>query len=164
MPEISINRKNEESVPASDERFPQLSIYGKIDLIEILDKENVRVTDFKTGSAKKKSEIEKLDEEGRLSNLMRQLAMYSYLLSQNPKWKKDVRESRLEFVESKDSKENFYNTVVQPEQIRLLVQDIADYDELVKSGKWLERPCNFKSYGKANAVCEYCRKAEIYRN
>jgi hypothetical protein len=30
-------------------------------LIEKLDKESVRVTDFKTGSAKKKSEIEKLE-------------------------------------------------------------------------------------------------------
>ncbi len=174
LPEISTNRKNEEPVPVSDERFPHLSIYGKIDLIEILDKEAVRVTDFKTGSAKKKSEIEgrvSVDgtrhdsaesDRGRLSNLMRQLAMYSYLLSNNAKWKKDVRESRLEFVESKDAN-NFYNTVIQPEHISLLVQDIADYDTLLKSGQWLSRPCNFKSYGKADAVCEYCKRGGIYK-
>ncbi len=163
LPEIKKDRENEQSVSVVDERFPHLNIYGKIDLIEKLDSENVRVTDFKTGSPRKKSDIEKKDEEGRLSGYLRQLAMYSYLLTQNKKWKVDVRESQLEFVESKKEGEMFYKTVIGQEEIDLIVRDIADYDELLKTGEWAGRPCNFNSYGKADAVCEYCHMAEIYK-
>jgi hypothetical protein len=69
----------------------------------------------------------------------------------------------LEFLEAKNDKENFYNTTIDKEQIDLLIKDIKDYDNLVKTGEWIDRPCNFKSYGKANAECEYCKMAEIYK-
>lgn len=160
---ISKSRKNEQSVSVSDDRFPHLNIYGKIDLIENLNQENVRVTDFKTGSVRKKSEIEKKDEEGRMSGYLRQLAMYSYLIKQSPKWKVDVSESRLEFVEAKNEAEIFYNTVISDEQIDLIVKDITDYDKMVKEGTWVKRPCNYNSYGK-NTECGYCKMAEIYKN
>jgi len=177
--EINKNIENEQSVSVSDNRFPNLNIYGKIDLIEHLparnafsivdtggDKENekgnVRVTDFKTGNPRKKSDIEKIDDEGRMSGYMRQLAMYSYLLITNKKWNVNVTESRLEFVEAKKEIESFYNTVITSEQIDMIVRDIQDYNELLKTGQWTERPCNFNSYGKPNAVCEYCKMAEIY--
>jgi DNA helicase-2/ATP-dependent DNA helicase PcrA len=163
LDKISKKRENEQPVPATDERFPHLNIYGKIDLIENLDKDNLRVTDFKTGSVKKKSEIEKLDEDGRLSNLMRQLTMYSYLLQKNPKWKKDVRESRLEFVEAKTDKESIYDTVIQLEQIEMLVKDIEDYDRALSTGEWVERKCNFKPYGNKDQKCEYCELSKIYQ-
>jgi len=123
----------------------------------------VRVTDFKTGSVKKKSEIEKLDEEGRLSNLMRQLAMYSYLLEDNPKWRGiDVRESRLEFLEAKNEDESIYDKIITKKEIDLLIDDIEDYDKLMKSGQWTERVCHYNSYGK-NTECEYCKMSEIYK-
>ena len=109
-----------------------------------------------------KSDIEKLDEEGRLSGYLRQLAMYSYLIKQSPKWKTDVRESRLEFVEAKNPAETFYDTVISDEEIEAIVKDITDYDRLVKEGEWLTRPCNYNSYGK-NTECEYCQMAKIYR-
>lgn len=157
---ITKNRENEQSVSVKDEKFAHLNIYGKIDLIEKLDKDNLRVTDFKTGSVKKKSEIEKLNEEGRMSNLMRQLAMYSYLLEESPKWKKDVRESRLEFVEAKNEKESIYDTVIQKEQIKLLVKDIEEYDNLLKTGQWIDRECNFKSYRGKDIECQYCKIAK----
>ena len=160
--EIGKNRKNEQSISVNDDKFPHLNIYGKIDLIENLDKENVRVTDFKTGSVRKKRDIEKIDEEGRMSDYMRQLAMYSYLIRQSPKWNENVAESRLEFMEAKNEAEIFYNTVISNEQIDLLIKDIIDYDKLVKNGEWINRPCNYNSYGK-NTKCEYCKMAEIYR-
>ena len=53
--------------------------------------------------------------------------------------------------------------MITPDQTKLLLADIADYDELVKSGEWLNRPCNFNSYGKAT-VCEYCKMAEVYKS
>ncbi|MDE2399629.1 MAG: ATP-dependent helicase [Patescibacteria group bacterium] len=162
LPEISKNRENEQSVSVIDDNFPHLNIYGKIDLIEHLDVQHIRVTDFKTGGVRKKSEIEKIDEEGRLSNYMRQLAMYSYLIKQSPKWKVEVSESRLEFVEAKNKAEIFYNTIIKNEQINLVVKDIKDYDQLVKTGEWIDRPCNYNSYGK-NTECEYCKLAGIYK-
>ena len=120
----------------------------------------LRVTDFKTGSVRKKGEIEKLDEEGRPSGQLRQLAMYSYLLENSSKSK--VHESRLEFLEAKNLKEAFYNREITIKEIDLLVKDIEDYDHLVKTGEWIHRPCNYNSYGK-NTVCEYCKLAGIYK-
>ncbi|MBY0376760.1 PD-(D/E)XK nuclease family protein, partial [Patescibacteria group bacterium] len=162
LPEIKLGRKTEEPLSVSDKRFPHLKIFGKIDLIENLGPKEVRVTDFKTGSVRKKSDIEKLDEEGRMSGNLRQLAMYSYLLRENPKWHTDARESRLEFVESRDPKKSFYDRVILSSDIELLVKDIVDYDVLVKTGEWVDRPCNYNSYGK-NTECEYCKLSEVYR-
>jgi DNA helicase-2/ATP-dependent DNA helicase PcrA len=163
LPKINANIENEKSISIKAKEFPHLNIYGKIDLIEELDSNNVRVTDFKTGNPRKKTDIEKMDEEGRMSDYMRQLAMYSYLLSESRKQKVNVQESVLEFLEAKNDKENFYNTTIDKEQIDLLIKDIKDYDSLVKTGEWINRPCNFKSYGKVNAECEYCKMAEIYK-
>ncbi len=158
--EINKERESEKSVSAKDDKFPHLNIYGKIDLVENLSKNELRVTDFKTGSVKKKSDIEKLDEEGRMSAYLRQLAMYSYLLERASKSK--VRESRLEFLEAKNDTESIYDRVVTAKEIELLIKDIKDYDALVKSGEWTQRPCNYNSYGK-NTECEYCKRAEIYK-
>jgi DNA helicase-2/ATP-dependent DNA helicase PcrA len=163
LPFISKSRENEQSVSVSDDRFPHLNIYGKIDLIENLNEKNVRVTDFKTGGVRKKGDIEKIDEEGRMSGYMRQLAMYSYLLTKNKKWNVAVSESRLEFLEAKDKKEIFYDTVITKEQIGMIVQDIVDYDKFIKTGEWISRPCHYNSYGK-NAECEYCKMSKIYKN
>lgn len=160
--DIAKKRENEKSVSVKDERFPHLSIYGKIDLIEKLDEDTIRVTDFKTGNGRKKSEIEKIDEEGRMGGYMRQLAMYSYLIKQSPSWKVDVQESRLEFVEAKNSDEAFYNTTITDEQIDLLIKDIKDYERLIQSGEWIDRPCQYNSYGK-NSECPYCIMGEIYK-
>ncbi|TSC77695.1 MAG: DNA helicase II / ATP-dependent DNA helicase PcrA [Parcubacteria group bacterium Gr01-1014_24] len=173
LPEIELNRENEKSVSVKDDRFPHLNIYGKIDLIEHLDAKNVRVTDFKTGSVRKKGDIEKLNEDpafaksfgearDRMSAYLRQLAMYSYLIKESSKNKLDARESRLEFLEAKDKKEIFYDRVITPEEIELLIKDISDYDNLVKKGEWTVRPCHYNSYGK-DTPCEYCKMAEIYK-
>jgi DNA helicase-2/ATP-dependent DNA helicase PcrA len=162
LDEISKNRENEQSVSVSDDRFSNLNIYGKIDLIENLADKNVRVTDFKTGGVRKKSEIEKMDEEGRMSSYLRQLAMYSYLIEQSPKWRVQVEGSRLEFLEAKDVKEIFYDRIITAKEIDLLIKDIRDYDEFIKKGEWVSRPCNYNSYGK-NTACEYCKMAEIYK-
>jgi DNA helicase-2/ATP-dependent DNA helicase PcrA len=161
LPQIAKMRENEYPLSVTDKKFPHLKIYGRIDLIEKLSNSALRVTDFKTGGVRKKSEIEKIDDEGRMGSGLRQLAMYSYLIKESSKWQADVTESRLEFVESKDPKAMFYDTVINDEQIDLIVKDIKDYDKLVKTGEWINRPCNYNSYGK-NTECEYCKMAEVY--
>lgn len=152
-----------------DKKFPHLLIYGRIDLTERFPSGNVIITDFKTGSGKSKNVIEKLDKESRLSSHLRQLAMYSYLLAGAERGQ-EVSESRLLYLEMpKNDKNALYSTHISGEQIDLLVKDIKDYDQLLKSGEWTTRPCNYNSYGHArgragkNTECEYCQLAEIYK-
>jgi len=163
LPQIEKNRKMEEAIFIRDEAFPHLNFFGKIDLIESLPEGRVRVTDFKTGSAKKKSEIEKIDDDGRLSNMLRQLAMYSYLVRksiQSPAT--TVHDTRLEFLEAKNPKDSIYDHLISEEEINLLLQDIKDYDEAIKSGAWMERACNYNAYG-SNTECPYCKLSEVYK-
>jgi len=153
--------KSERSVSFVDKKnFPHLQMYGKIDLTEYLSSGDIWVTDFKTGSSKTSGMIEKIDEEGRMSDLMRQLAMYSYLLSGESKELK-VSNSKLLFLESdKGDKNALYQTKITEEQIDLLKRDIKEYDESLSSGLWLDRECEYKSYGSGKTECEYCKMWE----
>ena len=153
---------SERSLQFRDLAFPKLLMYGKLDLTERLSNGDVVVTDFKTGGTKTKGVIEKIDEEGRLSSLMRQLAMYSYLVAGAEKGR-DVKISKLLFLEASAGDKNaLYSTRIEDKQIDLLLKDITDYNNLLKSGDWVNRPCNYNSYGKGT-VCEYCKRAEIYK-
>lgn len=149
--------KSERSVSFVDKKnFPHLVMYGKIDLTEYLPNEEVYVTDFKTGSPKTAGVFEKIDDEGRMSDLMRQLTMYSYLLSGDKNTK--VTNSKLLFLESEPSDKNaFYQTRITQEQIDLLKRDIKEYDEALSKGNWIERECYFKPYGSNSRECEYCK-------
>ena len=154
--------ESERSVSFKDPRYPHLNLYGKIDLTEKYPDGRVDVTDFKTGSSKTSGVIEKLDEENRLSSFMRQLAMYSYLIRGADK--KDVSILKLYFLEAKDGDKNMiYATSIGENEIDLLVRDIKDYDQALKSGDWVNRPCYAKTYGKGDE-CEYCKLAkEVYK-
>lgn len=153
--------KSERSISFVDKKnFPHLLMYGKIDLTEYFPGGEVYVTDFKTGSSKTSGAIEKKDEEGRLSDYMRQLTMYSYLLSGNDGELK-VTNSKLLFLESEPGDKNaFYQTRINQEQIDLLKRDIKEYDEALSSGSWVDRKCNFKPYGGNSRECEYCKMWE----
>jgi len=163
LPGISAGaRSEEEPKPYRDLDIPAIEISGKIDLIETLADETLQVTDFKTGAVKTAREIEKKDNEGRLSDMMRQLAMYSYLLM-HQKEKEDVSLSQLLFLEAETREKNaLYKTHIAEEQIALLRKDIADYDKLLSSGEWTDRPCNFKPFGQKKE-CEYCKLAEAIK-
>jgi RecB family exonuclease len=155
---LAEERMSERSVSYRDPRFPNLSMYGKIDLTERLPDGSIVVTDFKTGTSKTAGVIEKLDDEDRLSSYMRQLAMYSYLI--NGVEDENVAKSRLLFLEEDSKNKNsLYSTHVTSEQIDLLVRDISDYEKMLTDGSWVTRPCNAKSYG-GNNECEYCKRME----
>jgi DNA helicase-2/ATP-dependent DNA helicase PcrA len=153
--------KSERSVSFIDKKnFPNLVMYGKIDLTEYLPDGSISVTDFKTGSVKTKSVIEKISEDGYMSDLMRQLTMYSYLLSGDSGDIK-VTSSKLIFLEAELGDKNaMYQTRITDEQIDLLKKDIREYDESLSSGTWIERECNFKPYGSGLSECEYCKMAK----
>jgi CRISPR/Cas system-associated exonuclease Cas4 (RecB family) len=127
-------------------------ITGKIDLVETLELGRVRVTDFKTGSVKKKSEIEKETEDGHMSNYLRQLAMYSYLLDRTTKGDVAVVESQLEFLEAQKINERMYSTVVSPSMVEALRKDIMEFDSFLASGSWVDRECQFKAWKAGESV------------
>lgn len=161
-PTVSLPFATEKAFPYYDPTFPNLSMFGKIDLVEELSDGTVRVSDWKTGSVKTASEIEKRDEEGRMSGLLRQLTMYSYLINGFSHGLTDVAESRLVFLEAKKGdKHAVHARRIAAADIAQLKGDIADYDALVKSGEWVRRPCNAKTYGE-NDECEYCAMAKRF--
>ncbi len=153
---LARDRVTERSLTYRDKQFPNLTMYGKIDLTERFPDGTITVTDFKTGSSKTTGVIEKLDDENRLSGMMRQLAMYSYLIRGAEG--NDVAESRLLFLEEDLKNKNaLYRTHVNGEQIELLIRDIADYQNLLTTGDWANRPCYSKPFGKSTE-CEYCAR------
>ncbi len=147
---------SERNIAYKDKQFPNLMMYGKIDLTERYPDGSIVVTDFKTGTSKTSGVIEKITEEGRLSSLLRQLAMYSYLILGAEGV--EVSESRLLFLEEdKENKNALYKTHVERDMIDLLVKDIKDYQDLLTSGEWVTRPCTAKSYG-SGSECESCAR------
>jgi DNA helicase-2/ATP-dependent DNA helicase PcrA len=149
--------ETERSISYKDPQFPHLQMYGKIDLTERIEDGTLAVTDFKTGTVKTTGVIEKEKEDGKLSDLMRQLSMYSYLIEGAEKGKK-VSVSKLLFLEAKkaDDKNALYVTTIGDESIAKLKSDITEYDEALRSGEWMERECNFKPYGGKSEECEHC--------
>jgi len=154
-PTLAKDRVSERSVSFRDPAFPLLSMYGKIDLTERFPDGTIMVTDFKTGAVKTSGMIEKTTDDNRLSDYMRQLAMYSYLIRGAEKGTA-VTSSRLLFVEADAKEKNaLYSTRITDEQIDLLIRDIREYDEALKSGEWIARPCKHKGYGD-KIECEHC--------
>ncbi len=163
MPNLAADTKTERSVSYRDPEFPNLSMYGKIDLTERFEDGSITVTDFKTGSSKTTGMIEKSNEDGRMSDYLRQLAMYSYLIAGAEKGV-EVAQSRLYFLEAEAKDKNrIYSTHITHDHVNLLKKDIADYQDLIESGKWTEQVCHFKPYGTGSTECEYCKRArEVY--
>lgn len=155
---LAQERVSERNISYRDPQFPNLTMFGKIDLTERYPDGTMVVTDFKTGKSKTTGVIEKVDDEGRLSTYMRQLAMYSYLVLGAEK--NTVSESRLLFLEEDMKNKNaLYKTHVGGEEVDLLVRDITDYEQFLVSGEWMNRSCNAQSYGGGD-VCEYCARIE----
>lgn len=142
------------------EKDLDILIYGKLDLTERLEDGSIIITDFKTGKPKTKNEIEKFDEEGRMSPYMRQLAMYSYLVRDAEKGS-NVELSKLLFLEADPKDKNkVYQTCINEEQIDLLKRDISDYVESLENSSWVERKCDFKPFGGKNEPCPHCTLAK----
>ena len=154
----------EQNLTYRDPEFAHLTITGKIDLVEEVITGEVRVTDWKTGSAKTKSDIEKDDEHGRMSGLLRQLTMYSYLIEGHSHGDKSVSESRLVFLEARAGDKNaIQSRTIVRDDIERLRNDITTYDELLKTGTWVHQQCLAKQY-REGEVCSYCELARRIYN
>ncbi len=160
LPMITKNYETERSVSFHDKEWPHLTMYGKIDLTEKPEKDVFYITDFKTGKPKTAKDIEKSDEEGRMGDYVRQLAMYTYLMQGSIKGAQ-VERSSLEFLEAERGDKNaIYTTKITDEHIDLLRKDIRDYDDALKNGSWVNRTCYYKPYGSSNGECENCKLAK----
>ena len=141
--------------PYRDPEFPEIEIGGKIDAIKTQEDGTVLVTDFKTGQVKTKSDIEKR-ENGHMSDQLRQLSMYAYLLL-HQKDPMRVSAAELLFLEAKlNDKYARYRTEIRDEHIAALRQEIKEFVALLTSGEWMKLPCNFKPFGRQKE-CEYCK-------
>lgn len=155
LPKLQGAVSEQKMKPYRDPDFPEIEITGKIDATQTFPDQSFAVTDFKTGKVKGAREIEKAGEARPLSDLVRQLAMYSYLIHAEDPDKK-VSLSRLLFLEAEDGDANaVYETKISQEQIELLRQDLKDYSRFISSGDWIDLPCDFKPFGKQKE-CEYC--------
>lgn len=153
---LTKDHQSERSLQFRDSDFPGLKMYGKLDLTETFPNGDIVVTDFKTGKAKTKSEIEKMTEEGRLSDYMRQLAMYSYLVRGGKK-DESVAISKLLFLEAESKDKNaLYSAHISEEQIDLLKRDIGEYNQALQNGSWVSNECHFKPWGGGSEECPYC--------
>lgn len=139
LPFISEESRTEVRLRSLDAKTG-LEVTGSIDLLENLEA-GVRVTDFKTGRAKKSDDY------------LRQLAMYSYLLENQRKPLK-VISSRLAFLEAEE-KDYFFETQIGREEIQKLKEEISEYNQALKDRSWSERPCEFKP-SQFERECEYC--------
>ncbi len=162
LPKLYEQKRSEVPLSYKDPLVPKLVINGKIDMVEYISDVPVRVTDFKTGKTKKGTEIEKLTDEGRMSTYMRQLSMYTYLLENTGKRRVEIEASRLYFVEEQNVEKVCFETQVNEDHIELLKKDIGEYGELMESGKWTERSCDYKPH-LGESECPYCKMAELYK-
>ena len=107
-----------------------------------------------------KHNIEKIDDNGRMSDYMRQLTTYSLLLEQNKKAPLIVDESRLEYLEAKKESDMFYTTTITRDNIDKLIDDIKYYEKSIQDGSWIDTPCLVAEYEKSKNEkkdeCEYC--------
>ncbi len=149
----------EKNIAYRDPDFAHLAITGKVDVVEEIITADVRVTDWKTGGVKTSTDIDKSDDAGHMSGLLRQLAMYSYLIHGQSKGNSEVTESRLVFVEAKKGdKHAVHLRKITTDDIERLRAEIMEYDTLLKSGEWITQPCHTKLYGN-ETQCPYCARA-----
>lgn len=158
--DVSRDFEPEKPISVRTKDFPDLLLCGKLDLIEYEKNQKLRITDFKTGKSKTKNEIEKLRKDGRMSDSMRQLAMYHYLTENSDLKNFHIEEIKLLYLEEEDNKKAVYRTQIDEGQIELLKKDINDYREGLIDGSFTDMPCNFKSYGASKESCPYCELAE----
>lgn len=158
--DISDDFEPEKSVSTRTKDFPDLLLYGKLDLVEYEKDNKLRITDFKTGKSRSKNEIEKRREDGRMSDYMRQLTMYHYLMENSGPKNFHIEEIRLLYLEEEDGKKTIYKTKIEKEQVESLRQDIKDYQKSLRDGSFTDMSCNFKPYGASREDCPYCELAE----
>ena len=134
-----------------------ISINGKIDMIEFKKNNEVLVYDFKTGKAKSRNSLLG-GTQAQNKDYYRQLIFYKLLLSLYKKGQYKMNEGVIEFVESAsegDIKSELF--VIQNEEVEELIQSIRDMKDTILNLTFWDARCN-------DVECEYCKlRKHFYR-
>ena len=124
------------------------AINGKLDRIEFLDGENVRVVDYKTGKPKSRNDIEG-NTASSDGDYKRQLVFYKLLLDKEGK--RDMKDGVIQFIEPDDRgkmhREEFAITPGEVKVLEKLVTDVAR--EILELSFW--------NKGCHEPDCKYCK-------
>lgn len=156
MKEWDTNRESELVIPNMylDE---DISINGKIDMIESKKNNDVVVYDFKTGKAKSRNTLLGLTQ-AKNKDYYRQLVFYKLLLSLYKKGQYKMSKGVIEFVESAvDGDIKNESFVIEEDEVKELIQEIHAMKDSVLNLTFWDTRCN-------NEDCEYCRlRSYFYR-
>lgn len=135
-----------------------ITINGKIDMIEILEKDfSVNVTDFKTGKVRSRNEIEGNVKNGT-GNYKRQLVFYKLLLDRFRNGYFKMKKGVIQFVEPNEKgvykKEEFEISKTEVKELLETIERV--YSEIVNLSFWDKR-CDDKE-------CQYCRLRDFMIN
>lgn len=124
--EISFSRKN--SVLGG------IPLTGKIDKIEILDGNKVRVVDYKTGKAKSRDEILGLNKNGK-KDVHNQMVFYKVLAQHSEDFPYEIESTVIDFIEPKMPSGEYIREVFQisEEEVEQLKETIRNVYEKIQN-------------------------------
>ena len=128
----------------------KIHLQGKVDKIELLDKDTkeIKITDYKTGRPKSRNEI--LGETKYSdANQYRQLLFYKLLIDLDNTFNYKVREVELDYIGQRNTKPKRENFVISEEDLETLRETIRKVSDDIKALKF-ERTLNY-------SVCQMCR-------
>jgi len=150
------NRESELIIP-NIHLDTDISINGKIDMIELRKNNEVIVFDFKTGKTKSRNALLG-GTQAQNKDYYRQLVFYKLLLSLYKKGQYKMKEGVIEFVESSVEGEiKSESFVIEENEVKELLQSIHAMKESILSLSFWDTTCEEKD-------CAYCRlRSHFYR-
>ncbi|MDO8429501.1 MAG: ATP-dependent DNA helicase [Candidatus Daviesbacteria bacterium] len=132
----------------------EITLNGKIDMIQKLNEKEVKVFDFKTGSPKSRGEIEGRTKNS-LGEYLRQLVFYKLLLEKYHNGKIKMKEGVISFIEPDNRGEYHQEVFVTLEnQKKELVEQIHQVSGEIMNLKFWDKKCQDKD-------CKYCHLREL---
>jgi DNA helicase II / ATP-dependent DNA helicase PcrA len=126
-----------------------VQIGGKLDKVELLGGDKVAVTDYKTGRAKSRNEIEGKTKDGS-GDIKRQLTFYKLLLTYWDNGRYKMQKGTIEFLEPTDTGkikiEDFEITEEEVEELKETIKRVADE---ITNLKFWDNHCDEKD-------CKWC--------
>jgi DNA helicase-2/ATP-dependent DNA helicase PcrA len=139
----ALNEARVEPIPLEDGTL----INGKLDRIEFLDGENVRVVDYKTGKPKSRNEIEG-NTKSSAGNYKRQLVFYKLLLDKEGK--RDMKDGVIQFIEPDDrGKMHREDFAVMPGEVKVLEAQVMQVAREILDLSFWDKGCH-------DPDCKYC--------
>lgn len=156
MKDWTTNRESELVIP-NIYLDVDISINGKIDMIELKNNHEVIVYDFKTGKTKSRNALLG-GTKAENKDYYRQLVFYKLLLSLYKKGQYKMAEGVIEFVESAlEGEVRQESFSIDDSEVKALIQDIHAMRDSVLSLSFWDTTCDDKD-------CEYCHlRSHFYR-